>query len=91
LVGDQPGVKELPSNAVDAACNMPAGDGYTTFLNGKNLLGGAQDIDALVAYLGQFKVPNPAYAPSTHPDDLGAPRINRIGGSTCPTGANVNP
>ncbi len=65
------------------------GDGFTTFLNGTNLLGGAQDIDALVAYLAAFKAPNPAYDPAN--PALGKPRINRVGGSACPTGANVNP
>ncbi|RZA09197.1 MAG: bifunctional metallophosphatase/5'-nucleotidase, partial [Moraxellaceae bacterium] len=34
------------------------GDGFTTFLNGKNLLGGAQDIDALSAYLANYNVQN---------------------------------
>jgi 5'-nucleotidase len=67
------------------------GDGYTTFLNGRDLLGGAQDIDALVAFLGEYKAPKPAYAPNSNGDDLGTPRINRVGGTTCPTGANVNP
>lgn len=68
------------------------GDGYTTFLNGTNLLGGAQDIDALVAYFAQFKAPNAAYDPAN--PALGKPRISRINapaGATCPTGANVNP
>nr|MBA2412967.1 5'-nucleotidase C-terminal domain-containing protein [Burkholderiaceae bacterium] len=67
------------------------GDGYTTFLNGTNLLGGAQDIDALVAYMTLFKAPNKPYAPNTNAADGGTPRINRVGGTTCPTGANVNP
>ena len=38
------------------------GDGFTVFNQGTNALGGAQDIDALVAYLGSFlpnAVPNP--------------------------------
>ncbi len=65
------------------------GDGFTTFLNGTNLLGGAQDIDALVAYFAAFKAPNPAYDPAS--PALGKPRINRVSGSVCPTGANVNP
>ena len=65
------------------------GDGFTTFLGGTNLLGGAQDIDALVAYLAAFKAPNPAYDPTAVA--LGKPRIARVGGTACPTGANVNP
>jgi 5'-nucleotidase len=38
------------------------GDGFTVFNEGTNALGGAQDIDALVAYFGSFlpgAVPNP--------------------------------
>ncbi len=67
------------------------GDGFTTLLNGKDLLGGAQDIDALVAFLGGYKAPKPAFAPGANADDRGTPRINRVGGTSCPTGANVNP
>jgi 5'-nucleotidase len=69
------------------------GDGFTTFLNGKDLLGGAQDIDALVAYLAGFKAPRAAYDPSD--TSLQKPRITRInapaGSTSCPTGASVNP
>lgn len=67
------------------------GDGYSTFLNGTNLLGGAQDIDALVAHLAQFKAPAAPYAPGSDPDDAGSARIQRTGGTTCPSGAAVNP
>ena len=38
------------------------GDGFTVFNQGTNALGGAQDIDALVAYFGSFSpnaIPNP--------------------------------
>ncbi len=65
------------------------GDGYTTFLNGTDRLGGAQDIDALAVYLAAFKAPNAPYDPND--PGLAKPRINRVGGSTCPTGAVVNP
>ena len=67
------------------------GDGYSTFLKGTQLLGGAQDIDALVAEMARYKAPNAAYTPLSWPQDLGSPRIQRVGGSTCPTGVNVNP
>jgi 5'-nucleotidase len=69
------------------------GDGYSTLIKGTNRLGGAQDIDALTAYMAaNFKAPLPAYAPNTNPADAGAPRINRVGTSTtCPGGAIVNP
>ena len=66
------------------------GDGFTTFLNGKDLLGGAQDIDALVAYLNQFKT-GQGYTRGGNADDRGSSRINRVGGTSCPTGANANP
>lgn len=37
------------------------GDGFTTFAAAAAPLGGAQDIDALTAYLARFKAPAPAY------------------------------
>lgn len=68
------------------------GDGYSTFLKGTNRLGGAQDIDALVAFLAQYKAPRSPYDPAGITEDRGTPRIQRIGSSQiCPTGANVNP
>ena len=67
------------------------GDGYSTFLNGTNRIGGAQDIDALVAFLGRYPTAASAYNPATVPDDAGTARIRRVGGTTCPTGAAVNP
>jgi 5'-nucleotidase len=67
------------------------GDGFSTFLNGKAPLGGALDIDALVDYMARFKVPNPPYMPGTRPQDGGTPRLQRDGGSACPTGADTNP
>ncbi len=53
------------------------GDGFTVLLGGTNLLGGAQDIDALVAYLsGGYKSPQPAYNPADAA--IGVPRITRL-------------
>jgi 5'-nucleotidase len=53
------------------------GDGYTVLLGGTNVLGGAQDIDALVSYLqGGYNAPAPAYNP-TDPA-LNIPRITRL-------------
>ena len=49
------------------------------------------DIDALVEYMARFKAPNPPYAPGARAEDGGTPRIQRDGGSTCPSGANTNP
>jgi 5'-nucleotidase len=54
----------------------PGGDGFTVLTHGADLLGGAQDIDALVAYLSGFKSPNPAYDP-TDPS-LDKPRITKL-------------
>jgi 5'-nucleotidase len=53
------------------------GDGFTTFVAGTSALGGAQDIDALTAYLANFKVPeHPAYDPAA--PALGKPRIVKL-------------
>jgi 5'-nucleotidase len=49
------------------------GDGFTTFIAGLNQQGGAQDIDALVAYLVAFKSPAAAYNPAS--PELAKPRI----------------
>lgn len=67
------------------------GDGYSTFLNGTDLLGGAQDIDALSAYLADFNVLTGGLAYNPNDPSLGKPRMSRIGGTSCPTGANTNP
>ena len=67
------------------------GDSFSTFLKGKAPLGGALDIDALVDYMARFKAPNPPYMPGTRPEDGGTPRIQRDGGTACPTGADTNP
>jgi 5'-nucleotidase len=68
-----------------------AGDGFSTFLGGKAPMGGALDIDALVDYMARFKAPKPPYTPGTRVEDAGTPRILRVGGSACPTGAQTNP
>lgn len=70
------------------------GDSFTTFLNGTNLLGGAQDIDALSAYLANFNMANGnnAYDPTNVA--LGKPRLTRlnapVNSTSCVTGANTN-
>lgn len=66
------------------------GDGFSTLLNGKDSLGGAQDIDALVAFLNDYKLPKAPYALGANPVDGAGPRINRTGGTACPTGVNIN-
>jgi 5'-nucleotidase len=65
------------------------GDGFTTFNKGTNRLGGAQDIDALAAYLSGFKAPNAPY--DANSAALQKPRVSRVGGNSCPTGADANP
>jgi 2',3'-cyclic-nucleotide 2'-phosphodiesterase (5'-nucleotidase family) len=52
------------------------GDGFTVLKQGTTLLGGAQDIDALVAYFADFKAPNPPYDPNA--PTLNKPRITRL-------------
>jgi 5'-nucleotidase len=70
------------------------GDGYTTFLNGTDLLGGAQDIDALSAYLANFNMLNGFNAYNPTDASLGKPRLTRLNAPTsstaCVTGANTN-
>ena len=93
---DAAGVVQNPAKAYRVTVNnfmADGGDGYSTLLKDTNRLGGAQDIDALTAYLGaNFKAPLLAYAPNNNKADASTPRINRVGTSTvCPGGANVNP
>jgi 5'-nucleotidase len=53
------------------------GDGFTTLNNGSDRLGGAQDIDAMTAYLAGFKLPAfAAYNPAA--PALLKPRIVRV-------------
>jgi 5'-nucleotidase len=52
------------------------GDGFTTLIGGTSSLGGAQDIDALVAYLAGYKSPNAAYD-ATQPA-MGIPRVTQL-------------
>ncbi|KAB0585170.1 bifunctional metallophosphatase/5'-nucleotidase [Ideonella dechloratans] len=59
------------------------GDGFSVLKGGSNRLGGAQDIDALSAYLAAYKAPAPAYNPAAA--NLGKPRIVRLdAGTSCP-------
>jgi len=46
------------------------GDGFAVFVGGTNALGGAQDIDALIAYLANFKAPSPPYDPASVPNRI---------------------
>ncbi|MEC5386771.1 bifunctional metallophosphatase/5'-nucleotidase [Uliginosibacterium sp. H3] len=57
------------------------GDGFTVFKSGTNLLGGAQDIDALIAYLLAFKSPNAAYDQTV--PALALPRVTKVSTGAC--------
>ena len=73
------GVVQNPTRTYRVTVNnflATGGDGFTTLLGGANVLGGAQDIDALVAYLASFKAPAAAYNPADA--SLGKPRITRL-------------
>jgi 5'-nucleotidase len=52
------------------------GDAFSVFNLGTNRIGGAQDIDASVAYLAQFKAPNASYDPFA--TNLHKPRVNKL-------------
>jgi hypothetical protein len=76
------GVVQNPTKTYRVTVNnfmATGGDGFTTFLGGLNVLGGAQDIDALVAYLASFKSPAAAYDPTSAVH--AKPRIVREGDS----------
>ena len=92
---DASGAVQNPAKSYRVTVNnfmADGGDGYATLVKGTDRIGGAQDIDALTAYLADFKAPKAAYAPSANVLDAGTPRINRVGTSAiCPGGANVNP
>ena len=92
---DASGVVLNPAKSYRVTVNnfmADGGDGYTTLVKGTNRIGGAQDIDALTAFLANFKAPKGPFAAGANPLDAGTPRINRVGTSAiCPGGANVNP
>ena len=88
------GVVQNPTKTYRVTVNnfmAEGGDGYATLTRGTNRIGGAQDIDALSAFLAGFKAPN-AYNLAAVALDGGTPRINRMGtSSVCPGGTNTNP
>ncbi len=95
---DTDGVVSNPTKTYRITVNnfmATGGDGYTTFLNGTNLLGGAQDIDALSAYLANYNATNGSLAYNPDDTSLAKPRLTRLnsantGGTTCPSGSNTN-
>ena len=73
------GVVQNPNKTYRVTVNnfmATGGDGFTVLLGGANALGGAQDIDALVAYLSGYKAPAAPYDPNT--PALSLPRITRL-------------
>ncbi len=83
------------------------GDGFSTFLRGRDRSGGPPDVDALADYLAAYKSPNRPYLPfsrmlssplspplslpSSSASAAAEARISRAGGTSCPMGAAVNP
>jgi 5'-nucleotidase len=73
------GVVQNPGKTYRVTVNnfmATGGDGFGALKGGTSVLGGAQDIDALVAYLSGFKAPHAAYnqADAAH----NVPRIRRL-------------
>jgi 5'-nucleotidase len=70
------GVVQNPGKTYRVTVNnfmATGGDGFTTLLGGTGVQGGAQDIDALVAYLAGYKASATAYNPADA--SLNKPRI----------------
>lgn len=82
----QNGVVVTPTSTYRVTVNSflaTGGDGFTVLNDGTERLGGAQDIDALIAYFAGFRSPNPPYDPEA--SELGVPRITRAdNAATCP-------
>ncbi len=73
------GVVQNPAKTYRVTVNnfmATGGDGFTTFIGGTGVQGGAQDIDALVAYLAGYKGVAQAYDPASAA--LKKPRINTV-------------
>jgi len=73
------GVVLSPTSTYRIECNnfmSTGGDGFAVFKQGADQVGGAQDIDALVAYLANYLSPNPPYDPTS--PALHTPRITVV-------------
>lgn len=76
------GVVQNPSNTYRVTVNSflaTGGDNFSVFNLGTNRIGGAQDIDTVVAYLAQFKTPNAnnsGYSPTA--SNLHVPRVAKV-------------
>jgi len=72
------GVVQQPTKTYRVTVNnfmATGGDGFGVFLGGTNVQGGAQDIDALTAYLGLYKAAGVSYNPAAAV--LSKPRITK--------------
>jgi 5'-nucleotidase len=75
------GVVQNPAKTYRVTVNnflATGGDGFSVLLGGASVLGGAQDIDALVAYFGEFKSRGRAYDRSDANVVGPAPRITQL-------------
>ncbi|MBT9458064.1 MAG: bifunctional metallophosphatase/5'-nucleotidase [Burkholderiaceae bacterium] len=73
------GVVQNPAKTYRVTVNnfmATGGDGFTTLIGGTSQLGGAQDIDALIAYLAGYKAPALPYDPTQAA--LKKPRITTL-------------
>ena len=73
------GVVQEPARTYRVTVNnfmATGGDGYRTLLAGIDRLGGAQDIDALIAYLAAYQAPRPPFDPRG--PAMGEPRIVQV-------------
>lgn len=73
------GVVQNPAKTYRVTVNnfmATGGDGFSVLTGGQAVQGGAQDIDALVAYLAGYKSPAAAYDPAAAV--LAKPRITRL-------------
>ena len=73
------GVVQNPAKTYRVTVNnfiASGGDGFAVLLGGTGPLGGAQDIDALTAYLAGYRAPFAAYDPTQAA--LAIPRITRL-------------
>ncbi len=73
------GVVQNPNRTYRVTVNnfmATGGDGFTVLTGGASTQGGAQDIDALVAYLAGYQAPAAAYDPAAAV--LRKPRIQRV-------------
>ena len=75
------GVVQNPTRTYRVTVNnfiATGGDNFTVLTGGANALGGAQDIDALVAYFAAFRAPSLAYDRTNAVVVGPAPRVTQL-------------